>query len=295
MSPSWTVKQAWAYQMRGWWEPKVSRSAEFVLYLCAATFASTTPTLRTHDRTGSISTPRPLSFNPLASRIKCSWIPNIYTLLRSSGNTFLKQLKKTLRWAAKALWHTRKGPLQGAALLQSATNELSIYRALWGERSNRRCVMFQGRLVKKPKWLSFMVQMMIVNISFHWCEALSKCTSPPSVRTGSVRSAPQISGSESRNILHNMSVQKVFLCHRAKSNQTSWSEGQEACSERLCWSMNETLSWDGAWRRGLGAIWDRWNGCSHWCKVHPLFGLLPDSASNLWLQQQTFLNTEKFP
>lgn len=98
MSPSWAVKQAWAYQMRGWWEPKVSRSAEFVLYLCAATFASTTPTLRTHDRTGSISSPRPLSFNPLTSRIRCSWIPNIYTLLRSAGNTFLKQFKKK-HWA----------------------------------------------------------------------------------------------------------------------------------------------------------------------------------------------------
>ncbi len=86
-----------------------------------------------------------------------------------------------------------------------------------------------------------------------------------------------------------MCVRKVFLCQKARSDQNSWSEGLEARSEPLSWSMNETLCRDRAWRRGLSAIWgtDCWNGCSHWCKVHPLFGLLPDPASNQWLSQQT--------
>lgn len=45
-------------------------------YLCAATFASTTPTFLTQDLTESISEPRDLSFRtgPLP---KVSWIPNI--------------------------------------------------------------------------------------------------------------------------------------------------------------------------------------------------------------------------
>lgn len=74
---------------------------------------------------------------------------------------------------------------------------------------------------------------------------------------------------------------KSSLCRRAGSDQNSWSEGQETRSEPLSGSMNETLCRDGGWRRGLGAIWgtDCWNGCSHWCKVHPLFGPLPKPAS----------------
>lgn len=87
-----------------------------------------------------------------------------------------------------------------------------------------------------------------------------------------------------------MCEEKSFLCQEAGSDQNSWSEGREARSEPLSGSMNETLRRDRAWRRGLGAIWgtDCWNGCSHWCKVHPLFGLVPDSASNQRLWQQNF-------
>lgn len=144
----------------------------------------------------------------------------------------------------------------------------------------------------------FKAQLMIINIFPHWLQALSKRKSPASVRAqmitcwlGSTLQAVQSESVSGYSL--NVCVQKVFLCHEARSDQNSRSEGQKACSEPLSWSMNETLCRDRAWRRGLSTKWgtDCWNGCSHWCKVHPLFGLLPDSASNQWLSSANFSHT----
>lgn len=81
-----------------------------------------------------------------------------------------------------------------------------------------------------------------------------------------------------RQMRLNWNRAKVFLSTCRNSSfvarldriKNSWSDSHGASSEAVIWSINECR--DGAWRRGLGAIWgtDCWNGCSHWCKVHPL-------------------------
>ena len=97
--------------------------------------------------------------------------------------------------------------------------------------------------------------------------------------------------SPSYNILSNLCVcRKSSFVRGPDRIKTVDPRARKLAVNRCLEAWTETLCRDRAWRRGLGAIWgtDCWNGCSHWCKVHPLFGLLPDSASNQWLLLQTF-------
>lgn len=155
-----------------------------------------------------------------------------------------------------------------------------------------------GEEKKNPLRLSFKTEAAMTNIFPHWFQALSKAQNLQRqferklVTCACAQLPRQFTQKRSEKYsLKCVNVWRRRLSNRPNRIKTVDPGDQEARSEPLCWSMNETLRRDRVRRRGLSAIWgtDCWNGCSHWCKVHPLFGLLPDSASNQCsLYRQTF-------